>query len=69
MVIAVGKTGVRPVALVCDQGTAFQHALKSLQEDTRREQKILDGRIDDMIVINGHTLSVIHDLRHLIKGF
>ncbi|CAK1591587.1 unnamed protein product [Parnassius mnemosyne] len=68
MVIAVGNTGLRPVALVYDQGTAFQSALKSLQEDTRREQIISGERIDDVIVINNHTLSVIHDPPHLIKG-
>ncbi|CAK1601872.1 unnamed protein product, partial [Parnassius mnemosyne] len=68
MITAVGNTGLRPVALVCDQGTAFQSALKSLQEDTRREQIISGERIDDVIVINGHTLSVIHDPPHLIKG-
>ena len=35
---AVGETGLIPIALISDQGTAFQSALKSLQEETRREQ-------------------------------
>ncbi|KAJ8709375.1 hypothetical protein PYW07_009201 [Mythimna separata] len=65
---AVGNTGLKPLALVCDQGTAFQAALKSLQEDTRRLQIIAGENIDGVIVINGQKLSVIHDPPHLIKG-
>ncbi|KAJ8710271.1 hypothetical protein PYW07_009637 [Mythimna separata] len=65
---SVGNTGLKPLALVCDQGTAFQAALKSLQEDTRRLQIIAGENIDGVIVINGQKLSVIHDPPHLIKG-
>lgn len=42
VVAAVTDAGLLPVALVCDQGTAFQSALKSLQEDSRKDQ-ILAG--------------------------
>lgn len=42
ILVAVGDTGLIPVALICDQGTAFQSALKSLQMDTQREQLIAD---------------------------
>lgn len=38
IVTAVGDTGLIPIALVSDQGASFQSALKSLKEDTRREQ-------------------------------
>ncbi|CAH2035705.1 unnamed protein product, partial [Iphiclides podalirius] len=68
VVTAVGNTGLLPIAVVCDQGTAFQSALKSLQEDTRREQIRFGEEIDDIIMINGHSLSIIHDPPHLIKG-
>ncbi|KAI8436197.1 hypothetical protein MSG28_004268 [Choristoneura fumiferana] len=138
VVAAVTNTGLLPVALVSDQGTSFQSALKSLQEDTRREQILaghkiaICGRVEseasaqrhrreratmsllrarsefaafapktpycvdfriislrprgeivtrskrtrcalaslsnDVITINGHTLSVIYDPPHLIKG-
>lgn len=36
VIIAVSNAGFLPVALISDQGSAFQSALKSLQEDTRR---------------------------------
>lgn len=42
VIIAVGETGLKPIALISDQGSAFRSALKSLQDDTRRQQ-ILDG--------------------------
>lgn len=45
VVTAVANTGLLPVALVCDQGTAFQSALKSLQEDTYRKQLRTGERI------------------------
>lgn len=35
VITAVSNAGLLPIALVSDQGTAFQSALKSLQEDTR----------------------------------
>lgn len=38
IVIAVGETGLIPLALVSDQGASFQSALKKLQEETRRLQ-------------------------------
>lgn len=34
--LEVINTGLTPVAFVCDQGTAFRSALKSLKEDTRK---------------------------------
>lgn len=42
VISAVRDTGLIPIAVICDQGTSFQNALKSLQEDTRR-QKIRTG--------------------------
>lgn len=38
IVPAIAETGLNPLVLGCDQGTAFQAAIKSLQQDTRREQ-------------------------------
>ena len=49
MITAVGNTGLKPLALVCDQGTAFQAALKSLQEDTRRQQIIAGENIGEYV--------------------
>ncbi|KAJ2937540.1 hypothetical protein O0L34_g19047 [Tuta absoluta] len=68
IVVAVGDAGLLPICLACDQGTSFQSALKSLQEDTQREQMRSGGKLDDVISINGHTLSVIFDPPHLLKG-
>ncbi|CAG4953828.1 unnamed protein product [Parnassius apollo] len=65
---AVGSTGLLPVALCCDQGTAFQAALKSFQEETRREQILSKNRTDEAINISGHRLNIIFDPPHLIKG-
>lgn len=49
IIAAVGKTGLIPIALVSDQGTAFQSALKSLQEDTRRDQIIAGDTVGKFI--------------------
>lgn len=38
VVSAVVGCGLQPIALICDQGAALQSALKSLKEDTVREQ-------------------------------
>lgn len=38
IVAAVVDAGLLPVALICDQGTAFQSTINSLLEDTKREQ-------------------------------
>lgn len=38
VVTAVTETGLLPIALVCDQGSSFQSALKSMQENTRGNQ-------------------------------
>lgn len=43
IVTKVGETGLIPLALVSDQGAAFQSALKNLQEETRRSQ-ILENK-------------------------
>ncbi|CAH2062492.1 unnamed protein product, partial [Iphiclides podalirius] len=45
-----------------------QSALKSLQQDTRREQILSEDHIDETIGIGHFTLSVIYDPPHLIKG-
>ena len=38
IVSAVVLCGLKPVALICDQGAAFQSALRSLKADTTRDQ-------------------------------
>lgn len=38
IIVSISNAGLLPIALVCDQGSAFQSSLKSLQEDTRRMQ-------------------------------
>lgn len=42
IVAAVAETGLIPLALVCDQGSAFQSAINSLKQESRRDQ-ILSG--------------------------
>ncbi|CAK1590721.1 unnamed protein product, partial [Parnassius mnemosyne] len=68
IVEAVGSTGLLPVALCCDQGTAFQAVLKSFQEETRRHQILSGDRTDEAIEISGHKLNIVFDPPHLIKG-
>ncbi|XP_063385647.1 uncharacterized protein LOC134671933 isoform X3 [Cydia fagiglandana] len=68
IVAAVCETGLQPIALISDQGTSFQSAFKSLQEDTRRSQIIAGQETDDTIHLNGQSLSVLYDPPHLIKG-
>lgn len=45
IVTAVTDTGLLPVALISDQGTAFQSALKGLLEVTRRAQILAGDKI------------------------
>lgn len=40
VVLAVTECGLQPIALICDQGAAFQSTLKSFKEDTAHEQLI-----------------------------
>lgn len=40
VVAAVAEAGLIPLALVCDQGSAFQSAINNLKQETRREQII-----------------------------
>ncbi|XP_063821363.1 uncharacterized protein LOC135071511 [Ostrinia nubilalis] len=68
IVNAVVETGLLPIALVSDQGSSFQSALKTLQENTRGEQIRAGIETDDTINISGASLSVIFDPPHLIKG-
>lgn len=51
IITAIIDTGLIPVALVNDQGQSFQYALKSLQEDIRREQIRAGNRIGKMLII------------------
>lgn len=46
------NTGLKPVALVCDQGTAFQSAIKKLQNDTRRQQILAEEVIGKIFNFN-----------------
>ncbi|KAL0859098.1 hypothetical protein ABMA27_010940 [Loxostege sticticalis] len=64
---AITHIGLRPKAVVCDQGSTFQACLKSLREDMRRcqEQQRLT---DNQVLINGHVLYIFFDPPHLIKG-
>ncbi|KAG6461627.1 hypothetical protein O3G_MSEX012752 [Manduca sexta] len=38
VVAAVLECGLKPITLICDQGSAFQSTIKSLKEDTKRGQ-------------------------------
>lgn len=44
IVAAVCDTGLQPIALISDQGTSFQSALKGLQEETRRSQILAEAQ-------------------------
>lgn len=68
VVTAVGETGLKPLALVSDQGASFQAALRRFQEDTRRSQILTKKTTDDTICIGSFNLSIIYDPPHLIKG-
>ncbi|CAH2990766.1 unnamed protein product [Chilo suppressalis] len=46
LVTAVSNAGLIPLALICDQGTSFVASLKSLQEETKREQSICNEITD-----------------------
>lgn len=35
---AVVECGLKPIAVICDQGSAFQSALNSFKQDTKRDQ-------------------------------
>ncbi|RVE46148.1 hypothetical protein evm_009222 [Chilo suppressalis] len=54
MVEAVGNTGLKPIDLICDQGTSFQSTLKYLQEETHTDQIIARKNTDDTIVIDAY---------------
>lgn len=38
IVPAIEETGLKPLVLGCDQGAAFQSAIRSMQDETRRLQ-------------------------------
>ncbi|CAH2992232.1 unnamed protein product [Chilo suppressalis] len=68
IVSAVRESGLNPIALICDQGSAFQAALKSLKDDTRRDQLLSNQEPDGTVIINGLNMNIIYDPPHLIKG-
>ncbi|CAG9782443.1 unnamed protein product [Diatraea saccharalis] len=68
VVTEVTKTGLLPVALICDQGTSFQSAIKKLKEETKRHQIQMDETYDDTIIIENQKISILYDPPHLIKG-
>lgn len=51
IVTAVGETGLLPLVLVADQGAAFQSAIKSLQEDTKRAQILNNEHIGTKLLL------------------
>lgn len=42
VISAVVGCGLKPIALICDQGASFQSALRSLKADTARDQILAD---------------------------
>ncbi|CAH2098446.1 unnamed protein product [Euphydryas editha] len=65
---AVTETGLRPIALVSDQGSSFQSAIKDLIEETKGSQLRAGVNVDGTIHLSGNVLSVFYDPPHLIKG-
>lgn len=45
VVAAVAEAGLIPLALVCDQGSAFQSVIKNLKDETRWMQIISNSNI------------------------
>ncbi|XP_041968497.1 uncharacterized protein LOC121740625 isoform X2 [Aricia agestis] len=68
IVSAIADIDLKPIVLGCDQGTAFQSAVRNLQEETRREQLLRNEEPDQSVIIGCSKLSVIYDPSHLIKG-
>ncbi|CAK1597648.1 unnamed protein product [Parnassius mnemosyne] len=68
IISALTDIGLKPIALVSDQGSSFQSAVNSLLDDTKREQLRAGETVDDTIHLNGNSLSVIFDPPHLLKG-
>lgn len=53
IVEAVVDLGLNPIALICDQGAAFQSAINNMKKDTRRDQILQNynpGRLSIMIL-------------------
>ncbi|XP_026331121.1 uncharacterized protein LOC113238510, partial [Hyposmocoma kahamanoa] len=68
IIAATTETGLKPIALVSDQGTSFQSAINNLLEETKRNQVLAGDNFDNTINFSGNTLSVFYDPPHLIKG-
>ncbi|XP_049701000.2 uncharacterized protein LOC126055534 isoform X1 [Helicoverpa armigera] len=68
VVAVLVECGLKPICVICDQGTSFQAALKSFREDTKRDQILADQEPDGSVTISGVNLSIIYDPSHLIKG-
>lgn len=47
VIASVSDIGLLPIALICDQGTAFRSAIKRLQEDTQKAQLIIGEQIGE----------------------
>ncbi|XP_063623639.1 uncharacterized protein LOC134804659 [Cydia splendana] len=68
IITAVVGCGLKPISLICDQGSAFQAALNCLKADTARDQLLTNQEPDGTVTINEVKLMVIFDPPHLIKG-
>ncbi|KAI8437109.1 hypothetical protein MSG28_010460 [Choristoneura fumiferana] len=68
IISAVTGCGLNPIALICDQGSAFQSTLNSLKKDTERDQILRNQVPDGTITMSGVNLQIIYDPPHLIKG-
>ncbi|CAH2108331.1 unnamed protein product [Euphydryas editha] len=68
LVEQVAQTGLIPLGLVCDQGSTFRSAIKSLREMTIQKRSHQNEKDDGTIIIAGYSLSVFFDPPHLLKG-
>ncbi|CAG9786340.1 unnamed protein product [Diatraea saccharalis] len=62
------ETGLKPLALVSDQGSTFRTCFKSLKNSTAQLRELQGVKHDDRILIAGHELYLFHDPPHLLKS-
>ncbi|CAH2096251.1 unnamed protein product [Euphydryas editha] len=68
MIPLITSSGLKPVALVCDQGSTFRSCFKKLKEATARLRSNQGRENDCTIHIAGQDLFLFHDPPHLLKG-
>ncbi|CAB3249561.1 unnamed protein product [Arctia plantaginis] len=63
----LAPTGLKPLALICDQGSTFRSCFKMLTDATARLYSSQGRENDGRIRIAGQDLFLLHDPPHLLK--